>query len=151
RFVPDNVSGKSGVRLYRTGDIVRWKKPGVIEFVGRRDGQIKLRGHRIELGEIETALSQLPGVGTSIVLVVGAAPDQRLVAFVTPSPAQTLDGRSLRDRLKAQLPSYMVPSAVHVLASLPLNVNGKIDRAALIALEQRRDSTVLSAPRTRVE
>ncbi|SIO85544.1 hypothetical protein BQ8420_07485 [Nocardiopsis sp. JB363] len=126
RFIADPFS--RGGRLYRTGDLVRWTQDGRIVFVGRVDGQVKLRGYRIELGEIEGALLQLDGVGQAVAVAVEAPSGGRqLVAFVT----GTADSADLREHLERRLPAYMVPSVLTVLAELPLNQNGKVDRKRL--------------------
>ncbi|HEX2517681.1 MAG TPA: condensation domain-containing protein, partial [Chloroflexota bacterium] len=133
--------GAPGARLYRTGDLVRWLPSGTLEFLGRLDYQVKVRGHRIELGEVEAALAAHPAVRAAAALVREDAPgDRRLVAYVTPH--ETHDSRGsqdeaplhqLRDYLQDRLPAYMVPAAVVVLEALPLSPNGKVDRKALPA------------------
>ncbi|MEU4440156.1 non-ribosomal peptide synthetase/MFS transporter [Micromonospora chalcea] len=129
-FVPDPF-GEPGGRLYATGDLARWRTDGTLEFLGRIDDQVKLRGLRIELGEIAAVLREQPGVGSAAVVVRGATPaEQRLVAYLTgeaPDPAE------LRAALKRRLPEYMVPSAFVTLDALPLSANGKLDTAALPA------------------
>ncbi|MBV9927466.1 MAG: amino acid adenylation domain-containing protein [Acidobacteria bacterium] len=129
RFVPHPFSKEPGARLYRTGDLVRYRADGVIEFVGRLDNQVKLRGFRIEPGEIEATLRQHPAVADAAVIVREAQEgDKRLVAYVAGTGA---DASELRAFLRRKLPEYMVPSAFIVLERLPLNANGKLDRAAL--------------------
>ncbi|WP_282082922.1 non-ribosomal peptide synthetase [Streptomyces tendae] len=131
RFVPD-PSGPAGSRMYRTGDVVRWGSGGVLEFVGRRDFQVKLRGVRIELGEVEAALSSVEGVGQSVALVrEDVVGDRRLVGYVVPVGGVVLDGGVVRECVAGVVPSYMVPSVVVVLGALPLTVNGKVDRGGL--------------------
>ncbi|AWZ08029.1 MULTISPECIES: non-ribosomal peptide synthetase [unclassified Streptomyces] len=127
---------REGRRLYRSGDIGRWRADGKLEFLGRRDNQVKIRGFRIETGEIENTLLRAPGVRDSAV-VVTERPDHstHLVAFYTaPHPLET---SILLDRLGASLPGYMVPSVIHWRESLPLTANSKIDRKALTALAAR--------------
>jgi amino acid adenylation domain-containing protein len=129
RFRPDPF-GPAGSRLYATGDHGRWRPDGTIEFLGRIDGQVKLRGMRIELGEIEVALRGQPGVRAAAVTVkqVGSG-DQRLVGYVVGDMAP--DAAALRAALKATLPDYMVPAAFVSLDALPLTGSGKADRRAL--------------------
>ncbi|HEX5120390.1 MAG TPA: amino acid adenylation domain-containing protein [Pseudonocardiaceae bacterium] len=119
---------RPGERLYQGGDFGRWLPDGTLEFLGRRDNQVKISGFRIEIGEIENTLLRVPGVRDGAVLVVGG---KRLVAcYAADAP---LDAGLLRDRLGAALPAYMVPSAFHWYPSLPLTPNGKIARKALAA------------------
>ncbi|MGH7561802.1 MAG: amino acid adenylation domain-containing protein [Gemmatimonadales bacterium] len=142
KFLPDPFH--SGHRMYRSGDLVRWRSDGLLEFLGRLDDQVKLRGYRIELGEIEAVLAALPGVQGAVAMVREDEPgDRRLVAYVaglgvTPS--------SLREQARSRLPEYMVPSHVVVLASLPLTPNGKVDRKALSAPVARETEAAASAP-----
>ncbi|MDT0610038.1 amino acid adenylation domain-containing protein [Streptomyces lancefieldiae] len=125
--------GAPGGRMYRTGDVVRWRADGVLEYLGRSDDQVKIRGFRIELGEIETALGKVPGVDQAAVLVRGDGPGARqLVGYAVGSG---LDPRTVRQTLAQTLPEFMVPQAVVVLDALPLTANGKVDRAALPAPE----------------
>lgn len=131
RFIPDPFSNTAGARLYRTGDVVRRLADGEIEFIGRVDRQVKLRGFRIEPGEIESALMAQAGVEAAVVQVVGDdSGERRLIGYVTAVDPQ-INGESLRRALGERLPPYMVPSAIVVLETLPLTANGKIDRAAL--------------------
>ncbi|MFF2013512.1 amino acid adenylation domain-containing protein, partial [Streptomyces sp. NPDC058195] len=125
-----------GGRMYRTGDVVRWRAGGVLEFVGRADDQVKVRGYRIELGEIETALGQCTGVSRSVAVVREDTPgDRRLVGYVRPEPGAVLDPAALRADLADRMPDYMVPAVVVVLDEIPLMPNGKADRRKLPAPE----------------
>ena len=127
RFVADPF-GVPGSRVYRTGDLVRWSAPGVLEFLGRDDGQIKIRGQRVELGEIEAAIAAQPGVGAVVVLLREDRPGvAHLVAYVT--GGHPVD----EDALRRVLPDHLVPTAFVLLDELPVSVNGKLDRAALPA------------------
>jgi amino acid adenylation domain-containing protein len=124
---------REGQRLYRSGDYGRWLPEGKLEFLGRRDTQVKISGFRIEIGEIENTLLRLPGVGEGAVVVTARADhSKQLVAFY--SGERPLDANVLRDQLGESLPKYMVPSAFHWRRRLPLTDNGKIDRKALTAL-----------------
>jgi amino acid adenylation domain-containing protein len=134
RFVPDPFSGVPGARMYRTGDRVRWRGDGQLDFLGRADFQVKVRGFRIEPGEVEAALAALPEVGAAVVVArEETAGDARLVAYVTPSGDTHPEAAALRTALAATLPAHMVPTELVVLDRLPLNANGKVDRAALPA------------------
>ncbi|WBB56643.1 non-ribosomal peptide synthetase [Verrucosispora sp. WMMD573] len=132
RFVPDGFSGASGARLYRTGDVVCWRADGTLEFVGRADHQVKVRGFRVELGEVESALVTHPAVASGAVLALrtggGAV---RLVGYVEPAAGASVGAAQLREFMAERLPEYEVPAAFVVMGALPLTPNGKIDRAAL--------------------
>ncbi|MEU2674396.1 amino acid adenylation domain-containing protein [Streptomyces sp. NPDC007164] len=151
RFVTADVDGTPR-RVYRTGDRVRWLADGQLEFLGRLDDQVKLRGHRIEPGEIETVLLTGPDVAAATVVVREDAPgDKRLVAYVVPAAGATVRGEALRGRLRRELPDFMVPSAFVALERLPLTPNGKVDRRQLPAPEPRASEAGGPAPRTPVE
>ncbi|MGH3909491.1 MAG: amino acid adenylation domain-containing protein, partial [Pseudonocardiaceae bacterium] len=149
RFVADPY-GPPGGRMYRTGDLVRWGADGNLEYLGRIDFQVKLRGHRIELGEIEATLTGHPTVTQAVVTVDADGPgEQRLVGYVVGRGADPL---VLRTHLGATLPEYMVPSALVVLDGLPLTPNGKLDRKALPAPDWAGTcGRVVRAPRTPAE
>ena len=135
KFVPNPFSNEPDARLYKTGDLTRYRPDGSIEYIGRIDNQVKLRGFRIELGEIEAMLAQHPNVSESVVIVREDSPgEQRLVAYVVANEA-VVTKASLRSLLKSKLPSYMVPNVFVFLEAIPLTPNGKTDRRALPAPE----------------
>ncbi|ORB13007.1 non-ribosomal peptide synthetase, partial [Mycolicibacterium moriokaense] len=126
--------GPAGVRMYRSGDLVRWRADGQLEYLGRADEQVKIRGYRIELGEIRSALAELDGVEQAVVITREDRPgDKRLVGYVTETHAGAVDPAAVRGALADRLPPYMVPAAIVVLDTLPLTVNSKLDKHALPA------------------
>ena len=131
RFVAHPFSDTPGARLFRTGDRARYRGDGSIEFLGRLDRQLKIRGHRIEPAEVEAALLQLPAVSEAVVIVHGEKETRRLVAYVVPAPGSRLAVTHLSRELRRVLPRYMLPGAIAILTALPMTPNGKIDRAAL--------------------
>ena len=131
RFVPDPFDGTGG-RMYRTGDRVRQREDGVMDYLGRLDQQVKIRGFRIELGEIEARLRQCEGVQDAAVNVIEGATGKQLVGYVV-GPHNAALERELKAQLQTHLPDYMVPAHIVQLASLPLSANGKLDRRALPA------------------
>ncbi|HSR25283.1 MAG TPA: thioesterase domain-containing protein, partial [Candidatus Eisenbacteria bacterium] len=153
RFIPDPSGGDAGARLYRTGDLVRELAGGELEFLGRLDDQVQIRGYRIEPAEIVAALDTHPGVRSSgMTAPAGLNGEQRLVAYVVPRDGASVEREELRRHLGSLLPAHMVPSAYVYLAELPLTPNGKLDRAALPAPDGAAvgvDTT--SAPRTELE
>lgn len=144
RFVPDPFGPTPGGRLYKTGDLGRWREDGTLEFLGRLDNQVKVRGFRIELGEIETALDAHPSVrATAVVAPADPGGDRRLVAYLVPEGAPP-SVPQLRRHLESRVPSYMVPSLFVLLDALPLTPNGKVDRKALMAPEMARAEAALA-------
>ncbi|MEW5930158.1 MAG: amino acid adenylation domain-containing protein [Gemmatimonadota bacterium] len=154
KFVPDPFSGEPGARLYRTGDRARWSEAGELEFLGRMDRQVKVRGFRIEPGEVEAALRALPGLRDAVVAAreggPGAPGERRLVAYVVPG-GDAPPVEELREALRERLPEYMVPTAFVVLDALPLTATGKTDRRALPAPEDAAAAREHVAPRTPTE
>jgi non-ribosomal peptide synthase protein (TIGR01720 family) len=148
RFLSHPVLG----RIYRTGDLGRLLPDGNIEFLGREDAQVKLRGHRIELGEIEAALAQHPEVQQSAAVIRDDRGERRLVAYVVPREVAPPGLEALRAHLAARLPEYMIPTAIVSLAELPLSSNGKVDRARLPAPERTEPAaSAADEPRTELE
>ncbi|MFE5586863.1 amino acid adenylation domain-containing protein [Kitasatospora sp. NPDC056531] len=148
-FVPDPFGSRSGARMYRSGDLGRRLPGGDIEFVGRIDDQVKVRGARIELGQVEKALAAQSGVRDAVAVVDGGE-EQRLLGYVVAAPGATVAGPALRAALAAELPGHLVPDQIVVLAALPLLTSGKVDRSRL----PRPIGPVLgkrSAPRDRTE
>ncbi|MGD2089946.1 MAG: amino acid adenylation domain-containing protein [Candidatus Aminicenantes bacterium] len=145
--IPDN-------KLYKTGDLARYLADGNIEFLGRSDHQVKLRGYRVELGEIEIVLTRHPTVREAVVIVrEDATGDKYLTAYVTAQMGKDPDTRELRNHVKEKLPAYMVPAVVMVLEALPLTAGGKVDRRVLPAPDKERlvRATSYVRPRTSVE
>ncbi len=149
-FVPDPFAAGLGYgpgqRLYRQGDRGRYLPDGTVECLGRSDFQVKVRGFRIEPGEIEAALARHPAVETCVVQAMDdGTGNRRLVAYAAPVPGRALAAEELRAFLKDSLPDFMVPAAFAVLASLPLNVNGKVDRRALARLAPEMETAMAGA------
>ncbi|WP_323379566.1 amino acid adenylation domain-containing protein, partial [Streptomyces durbertensis] len=135
RFVPDHLGGEPGARLYRSGDLARWRADGGLEYLGRGDGQVKVRGFRIELGEIEAALSRRGGVRQAVVIVRNDLGNDQadLVAYLVADDGASPSLEELRDGLAEDLPGYMVPRNFVFLDELPLTSQGKLDHRALPA------------------
>jgi amino acid adenylation domain-containing protein len=153
RFVPDPFTGDAGARLYRSGDLARWKPDGTLEYLGRIDQQVKIRGFRIELGEIEAALLAHPSVAAAAVVVRGDGEGAALAAYVVPAGEAAPSASELRDALTRRLPEYMVPAAIVCIDRIPLTANGKLDRGALPEPDEAGAAAddAYVAPRTPVE
>ncbi|RJS23164.1 non-ribosomal peptide synthetase [Corallococcus sp. H22C18031201] len=151
RFIPDAFSSEPGARLYRTGDRVRLRPSGELEYLGRTDFQVKVRGHRVEPGEVEAALCALPGVEAAcVVLRNDGATGPRLVGYLT-GTEPGLDTQALRDALTQRLPAHLVPTVLVEMKALPLTHNGKVDRDALPAPEEAAGSEDFLPPTTPTE
>jgi acyl-coenzyme A synthetase/AMP-(fatty) acid ligase len=154
KFIPDPFSSRPGARLYRTGDRVRYRPGGALEFLERLDHQVKIRGYRIEPGEIEAALETHPRIRESVVLACEDVPgDKRLVAYVVAAREPQPTTSELRGYLKEKLPEYMMPAAFIVMETLPRTPNGKVDRKALQGLRRgpKEFGSAYAAPRNPVE
>ncbi len=152
RFVENPIAPEQSKRLYRTGDLGRWRGDGEIEYLGRVDGEVKLRGMRIDLGEIESVLASHAGLREAAVERVEEGGEARLVAYLVAEDGEKADGRELRQYLRSKLPEHMVPARFVQVAEMPLLPSGKVNRRALATVE----GVVLSeqgmvAPRTAVE
>jgi amino acid adenylation domain-containing protein len=154
KFIPDPFSAVPDARLYRTGDVARHLPEGNLEYLGRNDSQVKIRGFRVELSEIEIVLSQHPDIREAAVAVREDLPgDSRLVAYIVPERDPAPGGKVLRHYLVGKLPEYMTPSVFIMLDSMPLSINGKLDRRALPAPDVLRPKleAVYTAPETETE
>ncbi|HKR85293.1 MAG TPA: amino acid adenylation domain-containing protein [Terriglobales bacterium] len=150
RFIENPYSSEGSAKMYRTGDLARYLEGGEIEFLGRGDDQVKVRGFRIELGEIEAALARHTGVKQALVLArENEQGDKRLMGYAVVQ-GSNVTGEQLRDYLKQEVPDYMVPQAIAVLAKFPLTPNGKIDRQALPE-PQAAQRAHITAPRDEKE
>ncbi|MEZ2221793.1 amino acid adenylation domain-containing protein [Rhizobium sp. RCC_161_2] len=150
RFLPDPFVG-DGSRVYRTGDMACWRGDGVMEYLGRNDHQIKIRGFRVEPGEIEAALVSQPEIRQAVVILrEDPGQGKRLVAYLVSAHGEAVDGPDVSARLAHSLPSHMIPSAYVTLSTIPLNVNGKIDRHALPAPQWQIQEGFV-APRSEAE
>ncbi len=138
RFLPNPFSKIPGDRMYKTGDVARYLPDGNIEFLGRADDQVKIRGFRVELGEVETALNEHPDVQTAAVVLREDTPgDKKLVGYFVPQPDKSPTNKELREFMLDRLPDYMVPSVFVQLDEMPLTPNGKVNRRALPAPDQK--------------
>ncbi|HAC64424.1 MAG TPA: thioester reductase [Cyanothece sp. UBA12306] len=152
KFIKNPFSNESNSRLYKTGDLGCWNKDGTIEFLGRIDYQIKIRGYRVELGEIEAVLSKNNQVNSTVVLSTdNNYEDKKLIAYIVPKTE--IDREKLRDFLKERLPDYMIPSEFIFLSEFPLTINGKLDRKQLLnlKLERNKQENHIFCPKTKVE
>lgn len=151
KFIENPFAPESGAKLYKTGDLARYRPDGEVEFLGRIDDQVKIRGFRIELGEIQAALNQHPHISESVVTVHGEqSSDKFLTAYVV-SQTLSLAVRDVREFLKNKLPDYMIPAACIVLEALPLTANGKVDRRALPPPDSIQSDREFVAPRSTTE
>jgi acyl-CoA synthetase (AMP-forming)/AMP-acid ligase II/acyl carrier protein len=144
RFTEDPFAVAAAARVYKTGDRVRWRPDGVIEFLGRTDDQVKIRGFRIELGEIESVLQAHPGVSDAAVVAASHDGEKALYAFVVRNAFSTPSEAEFRAYLAAKLPRYMLPHAITIVSALPEHASGKIDRVSLARRATRAGSNVAS-------
>jgi amino acid adenylation domain-containing protein/non-ribosomal peptide synthase protein (TIGR01720 family) len=154
KFVPNPFSSIPGQRLYKTGDLARFRTDGNIEFLGRIDHQVKIRGFRIELEEIEAVLGKHPTVKENVVIAIGdAANNKKLAAYLVANEGQTININELRHYLKKLLPEYMVPANYVIMEKFPLSPNGKLDRKAFPIPEKLREEleNAFAAPETEKE
>jgi amino acid adenylation domain-containing protein len=152
RFMPDPFNANAGTRFYRTGDRARMLEDGAIEFLGRVDRQIKIRGFRVELSEIENVLRRHADVDDAVLLPPEETdPKQQLIAFVQPTPDAPNDAAALKDHLRQFLPSYMIPASLVFLETIPLTANGKIDYRALPRFTAVNIETFYTPPRDQIE
>ncbi|NVJ26475.1 amino acid adenylation domain-containing protein [Myxococcus sp. AM011] len=150
RFVPDPFGSHPGARLYRSGDLARWLPGGVIEFLGRRDEQVKVRGVRVELAEVRAVLAAHPGVVDALARVDSRGGEPCLVGYVVAGSATPVSAQAVREDLARRVPAHLVPSEVVVLESWPLTPNGKVDHSRLPTTDRRPDAPY-TAPRTEAE
>ncbi|WP_433470241.1 amino acid adenylation domain-containing protein [Saccharomonospora azurea] len=152
RFVADPFAtpGEAGARMYRTGDLARWVPDRGFVYLGRADGQVKIRGHRVELGEVEAALGALPDVSAAAAVLRHETGTPRLVGYVVPERDGELTPESVREALADHLPDHLVPASVVVLDALPRTVNGKLDRAALPVPQLSRTGRAPATERERI-
>ncbi len=141
RFIPDSFSNRPGARLYRTGDLARWNRGGNIEYLGRTDDQVKVRGFRVGLGEIESTILAQPGVAAAAVTTFGGEEHRSLAAYVLPKRDNPATEDEIRQHLLERLPRYMVPDVCVFVEEMPLTPSGKLDRKALPTPIARREHT----------
>jgi len=152
RFVPEPAEEFQGARMYRSGDLGRRRADGNLEYVGRRDEQVKIRGCRVELRGVEAAVMQEEGVREAAVVVKGEGNEKRLVCYLVAEPGKPLEVDSLRERLQGKLPEYEIPSLYVVLEEMPLTPNGKLDKCALPEPSERpKLKQAYVAPSTQAE
>jgi amino acid adenylation domain-containing protein len=152
RFLPNHLSPHPGERLYKTGDRARYMEDGNLEFLGRMDSQIKIRGFRVEIGEVESVIATLPGIREAICIAhTDASGSKSLIAYVVAVSNVVLRPEFVIDALAQRLPGFMVPSQVFVLQAMPLSSNGKIDRNALPNPSTSASRTSFIAPRNYTE
>ncbi|GAA3871758.1 amino acid adenylation domain-containing protein [Streptomyces sedi] len=152
RYVPDPYATRPGQRLYRSGDLARRREDGVLEFAGRVDDQVKVRGHRVEIGEVEAALHRHAELRDAVVRLVTMPSGERdLVSYLVPAEGVALDPAELDARLATELPGHLIPAGHMVLDALPMTPSGKIDVRALPEPAGSAVSTAYRAPRTAVE
>jgi amino acid adenylation domain-containing protein len=153
KFIPDFIDGKEGATFYRTGDMARLRADGNLEFLGRTDEQVKVRGFRIELGSLQIALTSHPDVSEAVVIVREDQPGvRRLVGYVKLRRELEHASEVLRRHMQSRLPEYMVPAVIVPVDSIPLNANGKVDKAALAAPRERPEiATIWETPMTQFQ
>ena len=152
RFVPDPLAARPGARLYRTGDLACYREDGVLEFAGRADTQLKIRGYRVEPGEVEAALRRHAALAEAAVRAhTTPAGERELIAYLVPSEPGGVDTGALGDRLRQALPAHMVPSRFVLLADMPMTPSGKVDAAALPDPSEPSGTRAYRAPRSAVE
>lgn len=154
KFIPNPYDKKGGSRIYKTGDLARYLSDGNIEFLGRTDYQVKVRGYRIELGEVESVLMRHQLVSQAVVVTAGeATSDRKLAAYVVPIKGNPIDVDQIRLFMRESLPDYMVPTAFKIMAELPLNNSGKVDRQKLPPIDADQDGreAIYVPPQTGLE
>ena len=149
KFVPNKFSPKPSQKMYKTGDLAKWLPDGSLEYIGRKDEQVKIRGHRIELGEIESALRGYLSIDNAVVVAKELKNGKELVAYIVTS--SEFDLTALKVYLREKLPVYMVPSIFHKMETIPLTPNGKINRKALPDPQVNERKEEYIAPRTALE